>query len=80
MKAEMTRPCGYVRYPNVLSQLRLEPPIEPEKYPPWESCTIEQRLDLLSLQGIENIDYVTNNGNIAVEDLTDEVRDRFKNK
>lgn len=80
MKAEMTRPCGFVRFPNVLSQLRLEPPIEPEKYPPWESCTIEQRLELLSLQGIESIDYVTNNGNIAVEDLTDEVRDRFRNK
>ena len=42
--------------------------------------TIEQRLELLSLQDIESIDYVTNNGNIAVENLTDEVRDRFRNK
>lgn len=48
-----------------------------EKYPTWESCTIEQRLELLSLYDIEDFDYITNNGNIAIENVTDETRDRI---
>jgi hypothetical protein len=80
MDAIMTRPSGFKRYPSCTDEVYNRNLFEDEEYPTWESCTIEQRLELLDMQNIEKIDYVTNNGNIAVEQMSDNVKKQFHNK
>ena len=80
MDAIMTRPSGFKRYPSCTDEVYGRNLFEDEEFPTWDSCTIEQRLELLDMQNIEKIDYITNNGNIAVEQMSDNVRKQFHNK
>jgi len=80
MNAFMTRPSDGLRWesPYAFGD-PMAKPLDPEPCEMWEGLTVAKRLELLKMFNIEDIDYVTNNGNIAVEPLTDEVRSRFKN-
>lgn len=74
MDAYMIRPCGFKRFPSCRDQVYGENLFEHEEFPPWESCSIAQRRQLLDMQNIEETDYITNNGNISLEPMSDTVR------
>lgn len=77
MDALMIRPCGMARFNNIQDEVYGRNLKEPEEYPPWESCDREQRIELLNMQNIEHLDYITNNPNINIEPYSDTVRDQF---
>ncbi len=77
MDALMIRPCGFKRYRNVQDEVYGRNLIEPEEYPTWETCSKEQRIELLDMQNIEHLDYITNNPMINLEQYSDKVRDKF---
>ena len=79
MDATMIRPCGMARFDNVQDEVYGRNLIEPEQFPTWESCTLEQKIELLDMQNIEHLDYITNNPTINLQPYTDVVRDQFVN-
>lgn len=54
--------------------------IDEDACPPWPQCSIEQRLAIINEQNIEKYDYITNNGTIAVEPLTDKILKELSGK
>lgn len=80
LTAIMTRPVDAVRYPDPFSATKMHLAPASDEYPPWVDCTVEDRLRLCNQFDIEPLDYVTNNGNIAVAFPQDKHFEAIRNK